>query len=99
MGRPRKFKRMAVLEAAIALAEDFGYQNITRKQIADVTCTSPATVSNMFGSMDQLKQEVVKCAIAESNLVIFGQALSAKNRLALQASDGLKKAAAEAMCQ
>lgn len=97
MARPRKFKRENILLIATSLAASKGYQNITREDVAGNSFTSPGTVSGLFGSMDQLKQEVIKYAIENNCLPVIAQALANKNRLALNAPEALKLRAAEAM--
>ena len=97
MARPRKFKRENVLIVATSLASSVGYQNITREDVAQSAFTSAGTVSGLFGSMEQLKQEVVKFAIANACLPVIAQALAARNKLAMCIPDELKRKVAEAM--
>ena len=97
MARPRKFKRENVLIVATSLAATFGYQNITREDVAKSAFTSPGTVSGLFGSMDQLKQEVVKFALNNTCLPVIAQALASRNKLAMAAPEALKRKALEAM--
>jgi AcrR family transcriptional regulator len=97
MARPRKFKRENVLIVATSLAASVGYQNITREDVAKSAFTSPGTVSGLFGSMEQLKQEVIKFSINNTCLPVIAQALAARNKLAMGISDDLKRRVAEAM--
>jgi AcrR family transcriptional regulator len=97
MARPRKFYKEKVLAMATLLAEGSGYQNVTRENIAILAETSPGTVSGLFGSMDQLKEEIIKYSIKNKNLIVLSQALAARNRLAMCAPPELKQQAAEAM--
>jgi len=97
MARPRKFKRENVLIVATSLASAVGYQNITREEVAQSSFTSPGTVSGLFGSMEQLKQEVVKFALDNACLPVIAQALANRNKLAMAASENLKRRAMEMM--
>jgi AcrR family transcriptional regulator len=95
--RPRKYSKEQVLEMATLLAINKGYLNITREDVAAMATTSPATVSGMFGSMEQLKQEVIKYAINHECLPVIAQAMSDRNKIALAAPEFLKRRAMEAL--
>jgi len=68
-------RKEQILEAAVVVARKVGYVALTRKQIADAACISQALVSRYFGTMENVKDETVKRAIAKSDLKIISEAV------------------------
>jgi AcrR family transcriptional regulator len=58
---PRKttFDKRAVLETAVALVRDKGWESLTARVIADGLGASVAPVYSTFGSMDSLQREIL----------------------------------------
>jgi AcrR family transcriptional regulator len=82
-----------ILDAAVTLAEEHGYNNITREAIAEVVGCSPGLVSKHMGTMLTLKRSIVSAAIARENLTIVAQALVDKHPKMNNADDDLKRRA------
>lgn len=86
-----------IVSAALKIAEREGYQNVTRKQIADAAGLSEGSVSFHLGTMPQLRRHIVRHAIAQRSLRVLGQALAAGDSHARKAPDDLKKQALAAL--
>lgn len=72
-------KNPAVLEAAIKLAELWGYLHITREMIATEAQVATGTVSLHLGSMKQLRKTIIRHAIRTDNHIIIAQAIIAQD--------------------
>lgn len=89
--KPSPERVAAICAAALKLAERTGYQNVTRKQVADAVGMSEGSVSHHMGTMDQLRRTIVRHAIARRSLVVLAQALAAGDTHARKAPDDLKR--------
>jgi AcrR family transcriptional regulator len=65
-----------VLDAAVRLSMQVGYQQITRDAIAVEAGCGSGTVNVCYRSMDVLRRAVVDRAIATENLIIIAQYLA-----------------------
>lgn len=79
-----------ILTVALKLAEATGYTKITAVQIADAAGIAHGTVLKYFGTMAQLKNDVMRKAVKSGNLKIIAQGLSVGDRHAKKVSDELK---------
>lgn len=86
-----------ILHAALELAGVDGYQWITREAVARNAGVSPGTVSNVFGTMRDLKRAVLAEAIKLERLDIVAQGLGDRHPLVMAAPAALRKAAATLM--
>ena len=68
-------RKQQILTAAVGLAEKEGYRNITRRQIALAAGTSPPLVSQYFGSMGNMRSEIMREALRVNSLHIIAQGL------------------------
>lgn len=82
-----------ILDAAVQLAEEHGYTNVTREAIAEVVCCSPGLVSKHMGNMNVLRRSIVSAAIVRENLAIVAQAIVDKHPKMNNADDDLKRRA------
>lgn len=73
-----------LLAVAVSLAEKHGYDKITREQISTEAKVSPGTVSNVLGTMAQMRKDVVRHAVRTNNLIIQAQAIINKEPYALR---------------
>lgn len=83
-----------MLDNAVSLAMRVGFQNVTRKMLAERSGTANSTVSYHFGSMEKLQAAIIRRAIEKRLLVVVAQGLTARECHALQAPQELKDAAA-----
>ena len=80
-----------VLDSAFWLAKNRGgLPAVTREAVARETGLSVGTVSNAFGAMDALREEVVKMAVRQGILEIVAQALASGSDAAKTAGEDLK---------
>lgn len=87
-------RKASILDAAIRISHSFGYQRITRANVAGAAQCSEALVSSYFGTMLQLRKAVLRRAIIREDLTIIAQALAAKDPHVDKASEDLRRAAA-----
>lgn len=66
-----------VLDAAMRVAARVGYQVMTREQVAQEAGVSVGTVNTSFGTMADLREEVICHAIKTENLALILQGLAA----------------------
>lgn len=82
-----------ILSCAVLLAEKVGYTRVTAAAVADEVGISHGTVLHYFGTMVQLKNEIMRHAVKTNNLPIIAQGLVAKDRFALKAEQHVKESA------
>lgn len=90
-------RKASILDAAIRISHSYGYQRITRANVAGAARCSEALVSSYFNTMVQLRRAVLRAAIAERDLVIIAQALAAKDPHVMKAPYELRQTAALSM--
>ncbi len=83
----------SILNAAVELAREVGYRHITRDAIAGRAGVSMGLVSRYFGTMAQLKKEVMRRAVKQQILEIIAQGLANNDDHAQKAPKGLKQQA------
>lgn len=86
-----------ILQAAVKLARNCGYQRLTRFNIAGQVGCCEATINYHYGSMIHLKSAVIAYAIAHEILSIVVEALAARHPDASNLSDTLRRKAAREM--
>ena len=79
-----------LLETALWFANAKGFANLNRVSLAEAAGVSPALISKYFGTVDQLKNDVMRRAVKTENLNVIAQGLACQNRHAQKASDELK---------
>lgn len=68
--------------AAIELAEEHGYRDVTREQIATEAGVATGSVNLYFGTMHKLRKTIVRHAMRTGNQLIIAQAILAKDAMA-----------------
>jgi AcrR family transcriptional regulator len=84
-----------MLDSAVRLASRIGYQNVTRRVLAQESGTANSTVSYHFGSMEKLRTSIIKRAIELGHCAVVAQGIAARDWHALRAPQILKDAAAK----
>ena len=97
VGRPVIHTRAALLDHALRLSAEFGYNRVTRDQLASAAGMSTGQVSNLFGTMTQLRRAIMSAAVARNDLIVIAQGLINKEPKALALPDDLKLRALEQM--
>lgn len=97
MKKEKRFKpevrKPEILAAALSLAHAKGYQNVTRKEIAEAVGISGPSVQYHFGTMQQLRGDLMRYAVKQRDAVVVAQGLTNKDARALSADSDLKNAA------
>ena len=92
-----KDRKADLMTHALAAAERVGYLQLTRSDIATRAGVTDNLVSHYFGTMDNLRRDLMRAAIRTGNARIVGQGLAMRDKYALKAPDQLKQAALEGM--
>ena len=79
-----------ILEVAISIAKDKGIRAVTREAVSTNACVSPALVNVYFKSMRNLRQQVVREAIARRHVDVLTMALAERDPIARDAPLDLK---------
>lgn len=88
-------RRTQILNVAIEVSKDVGYQNITRAQIAKLAGTSEGLVSRYFSTMTQLKRDIMRTAVKKGIHEIIAQGLASNDKQAKKADQEVKQKALE----
>lgn len=88
-----KLRKNDILKAALAVAERTHYAQMTRQEVADEAGVTGPLVQHYFGTMGQLRKDVMRHAVLNRVLPVIVQGLVAKDKQALKASQELKAAA------
>lgn len=80
-----------ILHCAVTLAESVGYSKVTVVAVADEAGVSHGTVLHHFGTMTQLKTDIMRHAIKTGNLTIIAQGLVAKDKRAMKVDQQTKE--------
>lgn len=79
-----------ILTAALELAVSHRYDRITRRLIAAAANVSPARVSLLAGSMEQLRYHIMAAAVTTGNAAVVAQGLADRHPATTAASEQLK---------
>jgi len=91
-------RRDLILKSALELATRGHYTTITRDQIAEHADVSVGLVTRYFGTMPQLKRDVMRAAIRAEALPIIAHGLAIQDPHAQKAPSDLKQRAAALLC-
>lgn len=83
-------RNRTVLEAGVSLATAHGMQAVTRPRVAAESGLALGTVSNAFGSMDGLRDAVMRAAVEREILPVVAQGLAERYPAAMNAEPDLK---------
>ena len=84
-----------IAEAGVALASGVGFMNITAYDISAVLKISRGTVYYSIGGAQDLRDAILREAVAVENLTVVAQGLAMSDPIATNAPRGLKLRAAE----
>lgn len=94
-----KVRKKQLLDIAIELSQEIGYQRVGRRMIAERANVSTPLISAHFGSIHKLQKLIMQAAIKHRILIIVAQGLVARDKIALSAPDELKQAAMQLLIQ
>jgi len=88
-------RKKQLINIAIKLSEEKGYQTVTRKMIADEADVREGTVTHSLGTMENIKRDIMRHSIKDGNIKVLAQGLSVGDKHAVKAPDELKQKAAD----
>jgi len=88
-----ELRKISILLAAIDVATVYGYNNISRQQVADRAGVSTGLVTKYFGTMNCLRRDIMRAAIHQEIAEIVAQGMACGDRHAAKAPEELKAAA------
>ena len=88
-------RKAEILDYALLLARDVGYQNVSRDALAEKIGCSAALISAYFGTMPNLRRAIMGAAVARSDLIVIAQGLGAGDPKARAATLSTRRAALE----
>ena len=88
-------RKADILAAALKVAEETNYAHMTRQQVANVSGVSGPLVQHYFGTMTQLRRDVMRKAVRDGVLIVIAQGLVAGDKHAQGAREVHKVAALE----
>lgn len=83
-------RRRQILEAAVTLAEETHYTQVTRQGVATEARIAPTLISYHFSTMPQLRRAIMRYAVHNEHLVVIAQGLVARDPQALKAASELQ---------
>lgn len=93
----RKAHHDAMIDAALYLAGNHGYTNVTRQGIADRVGVSVGLVSLYLGSMAKLRRDIMRHAVVREAFDVVSQGLAVQDPHAMRAPEALKHQAFQFM--
>jgi AcrR family transcriptional regulator len=91
--------KLKILNTAMQLANLHGFAGVTRDMIANRAEVAVGSVSYHFKGISKLKAAMVERAIETQNLMVLGQAISARHPLAMNAPEDLRRRAVLALAK
>lgn len=92
MGRLNPDERYKqLLESAVAIAEENGFNQMTHALVATKSSVSKATVFKYFETISKLRDEVMRVAISRELLPVIAAGVVSRNEVALVAPESLKE--------
>jgi AcrR family transcriptional regulator len=92
-----KLRKAQILDAALRLAVKKRYDQITRDEIAAEAGCSSGLITHRYGTMVQLRRDLMRRAVKESVLLVIGQGLAAGDAHARRAPEDVKQKALAAL--
>ena len=89
--------RKTILTTALELAQRDGFGNITRDGLAKHAGVGMGTVNLHYGTMPQLRRDVMRAAIRGQVLSVIAQGVAMGDKHALKAPAGLKRQALDSL--
>lgn len=90
-----ELRREHILDAAVKIAKNIGYTNVTRNAIAESAGISTGLVTNYLGTLPAMQRTLMRYAIKNSIVEIVAQGLANKDKHARKATPELKERAAQ----
>lgn len=91
--KPKDRKRM-LIDAALVLAGEVGYKNITMEALTAAAGVSRTLYARYFTTVGQFRVDVMRAAVKRGNLRVIAQGLAAQDPHAMDAPHDVRIAAA-----
>ena len=82
-----------ILRAALALAIQHGYTELSRERIADAAGVTGPAIQYHFATMPQFRRDLMRYAVRERCAIVVAQGLALRDPQAQKADDELRHAA------
>lgn len=92
-----KDRKNQLVQAALEVAEQYGYNTMRREDIAHHAQVSEGLVSQYLGTMPQLRRTIIRHSIKTRNLSVLAQGIVNRDPHALKAPEDLRQAAVASM--
>lgn len=89
----RAERHRIILDAAIQESLEVGYRNFTRRKVASRAGVAVGSVNHAFGTIDALRDAVMRTAIAREITALVRQGLADNHPAVQSAPPGLKQLA------
>lgn len=96
---PAAMRKQQILEVAINEAKKSHYNKITRDGVAEAAGVSMGLVTKYFGTMQQLRTQVIRHAVKQSIIEIIAQGIASNDDRAKKASQEDKQKAIELLTE
>jgi AcrR family transcriptional regulator len=90
-------RKEQLLDVALTEARKIGYSRVTLQIVAQAASCSSSLVSHYFGTMTQLRRDLMRAAIKREELSVIAQGLADRNKYAHAAPDTLKQRALQTL--
>lgn len=90
-----EIRKQAIVEAAAVVALEYGFTAFTAAQVSERAGCSMRLVKHYYGTMPQLKRDVMRYAVTSGNAPLVAMGLAANDRHAQKAPAELKDQAAD----
>jgi AcrR family transcriptional regulator len=88
-------RKQEIIAAALVLAEASHYQRLTGVEIAKAAGVTNSAVHYHFGTMEELREQIMRAAVKGAVLPVIAQGLLAKDPVARRARPALRRQAVE----
>ncbi len=79
-----------ILKAALEIAPKRGYSKLTRDEIAERAKVPPSLITYHFGTMLELRRQIMREAVRIKCLPVIAQGLACRDKHAVKASEELR---------
>ena len=91
-------RREQIIAMALELSYDKPYWKVTRNEIAEAVGVAGSVIQHHFGTVAELRRQIMVAAVAAERLDIIAQGIVARDPVALAAPDGLRVQAVASLC-
>lgn len=90
-------RQKQILDAALDQAQQLGFSRFTRRDVAQAVGVAGPLVTHYCGTMDQLREEVMRMAIRGKVLSVIAEGIVARDPIARKAPKKLRDEALETL--